>query len=275
MLVGSHYRIGSFVYRNIISRHLPYSSIEKKLFQVGNMYPDFSKILSRIEHTVEGSAIPFQHYVQKVRDASLSLEERMVSMGVMCHYLSDSFCAYHSKEPFVRQSLTRHLFYEFKVHLVLLRLILFPRRLYRELVGEKSAPTLENAAFAGEKSAPTLENAVFVRDYSASSDKKIPDSGLRSFLDADTKETDLRSIHLSLLKDYHAQKSSIKTDIRYALKATLFSSALMMEGFSFKTPVGLGFNPAPTFAPRSSSLVLNSAPPALQPRHLQKQLPTS
>jgi hypothetical protein len=226
MLVGSHYRIGSFVYRNIISTYIPYSPIDKKLFQAGNMYPDFSKTLSGMKHNVEDSANPYQHHLRKAQDPFLSLEERIASMGVVCHYLTDSFCIYHAREPFTQQSLLRHLFYEFRLHLVLLSMILSPGKLFREIMAEN------------------IETA------------------------------DLSSLYPSLQKEYGTRKSAVRTDIRFALKATVFSTGLLMKEFYAKVPAVPALNLIPSFGRFTSSLSSNLAPLAVQPRHLQKQLPT-
>ena len=201
MLFGSHYHIGSLVYRFIVSKYIPYSPVDKILFQAGNILPDFSNQLSKLEHSPEGSSKPFKYHTEKVQDTTLSSGERMVSLGILCHYLTDFFCTYHTKEPFRNRSLVRHLFYEFRLHLVFLAMLFSSGRLVRQILSE-------------EADSSTLQDTVGL----------LPD--------ADRDTADLQVLLFSLQKEYHTRKPAIATDIRFALKATLFSTTLLMKDFA-------------------------------------------
>jgi len=211
MLVGSHYRIGGFVYRFIISKYIPFSPIDKILFQVGNMLPDLSSELSKLEHTVEGSAKPCRFHIKRAQDPQLTSGERMISLGILCHYLTDSFCSYHAKEPYKNRSIPRHLFYELKLHLVLLTLLPYSRKLYGQLLAEE----------ANHIEAQNAEEF---------------------FLTDNTNSIHLQKLLFSLQREYGSQKSTLRTDLRFALKATLFSSAIIMEEFTVKAPAKLVFD---------------------------------
>lgn len=254
MLVGSHSRIGSFVYRFIITKYIPYSPIDKILFKTGNVLPDISKNLSKLDHTVEGSSNPYKQHIRKSQDTTLSSAKRMISLGVMCHFLCDYFCIYHAKEEFINRSIVPHLLYEFKLHFILSYKLLFSKKLYKQLLDEKEMLVI-------------LENVTKINQGKNS------------------KALAVHSLLNSLQRSYHLQKPSIRTDIDFALRATLISSTLLMEEFvvsvsgakapAIKIPSRVRvFNFTIPFDPFISSLSLNLKPLRLQHPHLQKPLPT-
>lgn len=254
MLVGSHSRIGSFVYRFIITKYIPYSPIDKILFKTGNVLPDISKNLSKLDHTIEGSSKSYKHHIKKSQDITVSSSKRMMSLGIMCHFLCDYFCIYHAKEEFINRSIIPHILYELKLHLILSYKLLFSKKLHKQLMCEQ-------------------EMLVMLKDASKTNpDKSGSVLAVRSLLD-------------SLQRSYHLQKPSVRTDIDFALRATLISSTLLMEEFvasvsgakkpAVKIPAMVrGFNFAVPFDPFISSLSLNLKPLRLQHPHLQKPLPT-
>ena len=220
MIVGSHYQIGGFIYRFIISKYIPFSPIDKIMFQAGNMLPDLTSELSKLEHTVEGASKSYQYHMKKAQDLSLASGERMLSLGIMCHYLSDSFCTYHAKEPYKNLSMPRHLFYEFRLHLVLLFTMLSARKMFVGLLSEEA--------------------------------HRIEPQSMEPFLFSENKSRfQLQRLFLSLKEEYDSQRSTIRTDIQFALKAGLLSTAAIMEECASKAPARLVFDVS---APSDGSL---------------------
>jgi len=214
MIVGSHYHIGGFVYRYVVSKYIPYSPVDKIIFQAGNLLPDFSKKLSKIEHSIIGSADPFSFHIEKAKDPALSNSERVLSMGVVCHYLSDYFCTYHSKEPFKNHSILRHLLYELRLHFVFCTMLPFSKKLISQISCE--IDNIENPDVKGFK-------AKSKTDYS-----------------------DIEAILPHLQRIYHSQKSTIRNDIKFALLATLLSTDSVMKKHAVRFSSRLDFEtPAP------------------------------
>lgn len=211
MLVGTHYRIGGFVYRFIISKYLPFSPVDKILFQAGNVLPDISSELSRLEHTMEGSRESYRQHVMTAQDTSLSSGERLLSLGIACHFLTDSFCVYHAKKSYKKRSILRHLLYELLIHMVLLAQLPSSRKLFEQLLSDE------------EK-----------RIEASCANPPIADDGRNS--------SPLQRLFFSLQREYDSQKSSARTDIRFALKATLFSTVIVMEDFYASAPARLVYD---------------------------------
>jgi len=213
MLVGTHLRISSFVYRFIISKYISLSPIDKIFFKSGNILPDFSFSLSRIDHSVVGGTKAYRHHIKKVRDINLSNSKRILSLGVMCHFICDFFCVYHAKESYKKQSILRHLFYELKLHFVLLSMLVSPDKLKDTLLSDQN----EKYGF-GQNS---------------------------SFLMGKTGNSNVLANILSTMQlEYHNQKPAIKTDIIYALRATLLSTRILMEEFTVKKQAVMVLVPA-------------------------------
>jgi hypothetical protein len=206
MFIGTHYRIGGLVYNTVISKHIPFSPADRIVFQIGNILPDISNKLSKLEHSRTGSSIPYRRYSRKSQDGMLSSNERLLSIGVIGHYTADYFCSYHAKEPYKNHSLPRHLFYELRLHLVFLTMYPGMKKIIRK--------TLEG------------ETSLFA-----------PDTAEPFSPDADKNTADIAALYYSLQKDYHACRSAIKNDILFALKAVLLSTAILMRGYAVKVPL--------------------------------------
>lgn len=197
MLVVSHYHIGGFVYRHVISKYFSYSHIKKLIFQAGNLKPDFSRNLSKLKHSIRGSSRPFNYHISQAQDSSLLDGERLVSMGIVCHYLSDYFCIYHSKEPYTKFSIIRHLIYELRLHLMLICLLPFSKKLINQISGEI-------ISIESKKSEKTAINF-------------------------NIDNADIHDILSYLQKEYHSKKSTIKNDIKFTLMATVLSTDFVMK----------------------------------------------
>jgi hypothetical protein len=209
MLVVSHYHIGGFVYRHVISKYFSYSHIKKLIFQAGNLMPDLSQNLSILKHNIKGSSMPFNFHVSKAQDSTLPARERLVSMGIVCHYLSDYFCIYHSKEPYTKFSIIRHLIYELRLHLMLICLLPFSEKLISQISGE----IISIESKKSEKAATNfnIDNA------------------------------DIHDILNYLQKHYHSKKSTIKNDIKFTLMATILSTDFVMKQYAATYPKRIDF----------------------------------
>ncbi len=198
MTLGSHVRIGGFIYKHFISGFSGYSAKNKRSFQIGSVLPDLRSDLSRIGHDREHSSIPMLFHLREFRDLSAPEADRFRNLGVACHYLGDFFCKYHADESYRGKSLRRHLLYEAAIEVVLFFLLLFPKRLLRSLRLPRPGSS-------------------FLLDAPASSAAR------------DGLAFDARDVLHSLEKQYRRARAGILNDIHFALKAIALAVTFVMR----------------------------------------------
>lgn len=133
MFVGTHYRIGSFVYKFTLTQFPKNSLISKYLFKWGNVLPDLHYEMSQVSHHLEFTLNHVEDHIKIFQDQSIPAYQRSISLGIVCHFLSDYFCTYHALAPYKNLSLLRHLIYELKLHVQLSYYLLFPKQLHGKL----------------------------------------------------------------------------------------------------------------------------------------------
>lgn len=199
MILSTHLRIGGFLYKHIISKSQPYSVKDKIIFQYGNMFPDIDSYLSEIKHYKERSLIPMLQHEKIATDTMTPSNERLFSLGIMCHYLTDFFCAYHAVNKFRRKSIFKHFVYEISLDIVLFFLLMLPKR----LLGKLKLPDVENS-FA--------DDLVYGENF------------------------DVRDLFLSLQRQYNKKKHGILNDIYFSLKITSLTVAVIMKDYALYFP---------------------------------------
>lgn len=113
MILPTHFFMGQYLYDYIAKEtHL---KIDKKSFVYGNIKPDFNKELRSLTHRIE----PIQNYLQQIikdicnNNVSKKSSEKL---GILCHFLCDTFCSYHFYDRLWEKSTIEHMIYEFKLH---------------------------------------------------------------------------------------------------------------------------------------------------------------
>ncbi len=204
MTISTHYRIGSFIYKNIIAKNSTNSFLEKKSFQYGNIFPDIDSDLSHIKHQKEYSSIPMLYHEKRSRDITVANSERLKSLGIICHYLTDFFCIYHSSEKYKNRSIVLHILYEIAMDVILFVMLLFPNRLYKSL---------------------------HLPDVSSSPLKKSNEASFSFFFEYG-KEFDIRDLLKTMEKQYNRVERNIINDIHFSLKITSLTVATLLQNHS-------------------------------------------
>ena len=214
MTISTHYRIGGFIYKHIIAKNLSNSFLEKKSFQYGNIFPDIDSDLSHIKHQKEYSSIPMLYHEKKARDLNVSNNDRLKSLGIICHYLTDFFCIYHSSEKFKKKSIFLHIIYEIAMDAILFFILLFPNRLYKSL----HLPDVISNPLK-QSNEPSLS---FTFEYG--------------------KEFDIRDLLKTMEKQYNRAERSIINDIYFSLKITCLVVATILQNHSLSSNGARPFN---------------------------------
>jgi len=181
MFVMSHYLIGNFIYKSLLKEYSNASLNIQLLFEFGNVLPDLHPKLSQTNHYLECTYADLEKYVKQSQDQNLSSNQRILSLGIVCHFLSDYFCTYHAFPYYKKQSIIKHLFYELKLHIQLTYLLLFQRK-----------------------------NLIECADYTFDS------------------YTDIHTMIAALQQDYFNGKTSIMTDIIFALRASYITASTLL-----------------------------------------------
>jgi|GEM_PF-465686 hypothetical protein len=114
MLVPTHVSIGKKLYRLLEKERR--SKVSYLAFLYGNIKPDVRKSKYAFSHYRSESAAFIESEILALTHFEGSKWDFSIRLGVLCHFLSDTCCIYHSEETYIHRSLTDHLFYEFKLH---------------------------------------------------------------------------------------------------------------------------------------------------------------
>lgn len=112
MLLHTHYLLGHKIFDQLPKEDKCY--IDFKSFIKGNLLPDIQ------------SKYRFFHNFSQSKDLLTQIvawlpyydspEKRSEQLGVLIHFISDFFCAYHTREAFIQKPLRTHFFYELRLH---------------------------------------------------------------------------------------------------------------------------------------------------------------
>ena len=94
--------------------------LDKRAFQYGNIRPDLPSV-ERNHHTLENCLSIVCDRVNQLMEEEKSLEYFSVSLGEICHYVSDFFCYYHLNEE-IHNKKMQHFLYELRLHHELFRI---------------------------------------------------------------------------------------------------------------------------------------------------------
>jgi len=121
MIVDTHILISNILYK-YLSKQIDFK-LNRLAFAYGNIKPDFIDRDIKRPHTLKESLHCVNKYSEKLMRENISIKEFSISLGVICHYMSDYFCLYH-REGNDKKGFFEHILYEFSIHLRLLTLIL-------------------------------------------------------------------------------------------------------------------------------------------------------
>lgn len=90
--------------------------LDKTWFAYGNIKPDIDFNMKTQDHTIQGANIHIKNELEKIEKTHLSREAFSESLGIINHFICDSFCAYHNRDNLIKKSMIQHFLYESKIH---------------------------------------------------------------------------------------------------------------------------------------------------------------
>ena len=115
MLVQSHYLFSDYLYKHF--EKTPYGYlIDKNSFAYGNIKPDFDQKLRNFDHTIYGTGKNISAELKRIRTQAPDKQIFSESLGVITHFICDSFCAYHNQDALIKENFFNHFLYELKIH---------------------------------------------------------------------------------------------------------------------------------------------------------------
>lgn len=121
MITSSHILIANLVYKYILKN--TGFILDLPAFSYGNIKPDLDKSYIKCEHTLEDSLDMINIYSEDIINSSISVKDFSMALGIICHFVSDYFCIYHTKEYWKTDKLG-HGTYEITLHTKLLSMFL-------------------------------------------------------------------------------------------------------------------------------------------------------
>jgi hypothetical protein len=115
--------------------------LEQQAFLFGNIKPDLPSP-TRVHHTMENCLSTVLDLADYLMTEEVQLEKFSVTLGEICHYVSDFFCYHHLNEELHNKKL-KHVLYEFKLHYELYRLH-FTRKITMITIGLVSQENIES-----------------------------------------------------------------------------------------------------------------------------------
>lgn len=134
MIINTHLLFSKIVYKRCL-KELNFK-LNKHIFMYGNIKPDISFSAVKDAHTLKDSINIVSKYFTELSDSELDIKQFSMRLGMMCHYICDYFCLYHT-EDYCKKNIFEHLAYEIVLH-VNLRILLIKNKL--KLVDNRNLP---------------------------------------------------------------------------------------------------------------------------------------
>jgi hypothetical protein len=113
MVAGTHITIANIVYKHL------YNKLNFKLdwpsFSYGNIQPDIDKTYIDCEHNIEDSLETINHNANELINSNVTNKEFSLGLGIICHFICDYFCLYHTRE-YQKENPVTHVAYEGALH---------------------------------------------------------------------------------------------------------------------------------------------------------------
>lgn len=121
MITNTHLLISKIIY-NYCSEKLNVK-LSKWHFAYGNIKPDFVKDNSKYCHCMNESINMVREYSQELIYSEMSIKRYSIILGMICHFICDYFCLYHTEE-YKNRNIFQHLIYEIVLHFVFIKLLI-------------------------------------------------------------------------------------------------------------------------------------------------------
>lgn len=113
MITNTHILFSKILYENCL-KDLNFK-LDKYKFMYGNIKPDIFCNYFKDDHTIKGSIKIVKEYSNKLINSKNNISDFSVGLGVICHYVCDYFCIYHT-EGYSKNNIFEHIGYERKLH---------------------------------------------------------------------------------------------------------------------------------------------------------------
>lgn len=113
VIIGTHLIIADITYKYLIVK--TNIKLDWPFFAYGNVRPDLDKRFIGCGHTLEDSIDVIDAFTEELMKSTVSLKEFSMYLGVICHFVCDYFCLYHSKKYWKKNPLG-HAIHEIKLH---------------------------------------------------------------------------------------------------------------------------------------------------------------
>lgn len=113
MITSTHILFSKVLYENCM-KDLNFK-LDKYKFMYGNIKPDIFCNYFKDNHTIKGSIQIVEESSKKLINGKNNIGEFSVELGVICHYVCDYFCIYHTEE-YANNNIFEHISYEKRLH---------------------------------------------------------------------------------------------------------------------------------------------------------------
>lgn len=113
MITNTHILFSKILYKNCL-KDLNFK-LDRYKFMYGNIKPDIFCNYFKDDHTIKGSIQIVEQYSNKLINRKNNTGDFSIELGVICHYVCDYFCIYHTDE-YAKNNIFEHLAYERKLH---------------------------------------------------------------------------------------------------------------------------------------------------------------
>ncbi len=159
MISLTHLQFSRIIYKCILKNmgvKLSYGG-----FAYGNIKPDINNKDIGCEHFMEASITNLENYCKQLINESMSKRQFSTSLGVVCHFLSDYFCLYHTGK-YKYRGVFSHTLYETILHFKFLMLQLCGglKNIHKELPEEDIINTVMNFTSEYASESPSLSRDI-------------------------------------------------------------------------------------------------------------------
>ncbi len=116
MIIHTHSAIGHLLYSYITEN--TNIVLNKKHFILGNIKPDINHTLRSIPHRSKDIIEVMECLKDELINRKQSVESFSLKLGILCHFLSDTFCRYHFEDHLWERNIVEHIKYEISLHYI-------------------------------------------------------------------------------------------------------------------------------------------------------------
>lgn len=124
MITDTHLLISNIIFK-YCSKNFNIK-LNKFNFLYGSIRPDFVRDSSNFHHYLSESMDIVCEYCDQLINTRMSIKKYSVTLGMICHFICDYFCLYHTKE-YKERNLFQHFIYELCLHFIFIGLLIFKK----------------------------------------------------------------------------------------------------------------------------------------------------